>query len=105
MANRIFPLLLGGAQVDIAADANWNGTTSVVRATASCTFTVGDATVPGTLLNVASETADDVLVSITTDPYGTNKFDEVTLTNIGEFLTLMWTGSAWIILASSVASS
>ena len=97
----VFPILLDGDQVNISDSTyTWNGTSSILRADASTTITVGDATITGTLLNIICKTSDDVLINITTDPYGSNNMDEITLSSVGDQCTLMWTGSGWIILSS-----
>ena len=90
----IFPLLLDGAQVNISDNTHvWQGTSSILRADVSTAITVGDATIPGTLLNVLCKTGDDVTISISTDPYGSNNLDEILLSSIGDQCTLMRTGS------------
>ena len=102
----IFPLLLDGDQVNISDSTyTWNGTSSILRADASTTITVGDATIPGTLLNILCKTGDDVVINISTDPYGSNNLDEIRLSSIGDQCTLMWTGSGWIILSAVGADS
>ena len=94
--SRIFPILLDGDQENVTATTHtWNGTTSVIRVDSTSTITVGDGSVEGTLLNIMCKTADDVVVNISTDPYGSNNLDSITLTNIGDVCTLMWTGSKW----------
>lgn len=103
--SRIFPILLDGAQKNADANYTWDGLTSIVRADAACTITVGDGSVEGTLLNIMCKTADDVVINVSTDPYGSNNLDEITLSNIGDVCTLMWTGSQWIILGSVVGAA
>ena len=98
----VFPILLDGAQVNISDPTHvWQGESSILRADASTTITVGDGTIPGTLLNIVCKTGDNVVVNISTDPYGSNNLDEILLSSIGDQCTLMWTGSAWIILSST----
>jgi len=104
--SHVFPLLLDGAQVNISASTHtWAGTSSILRVDSTSTITVGSGSVTGTLLNIISRTADDVLVRISPDPYGSNNLDQITLTNSGDHCTLMWTGSAWIILSSVVGAA
>lgn len=104
--SRIFPILLDGDQENVTDTTHtWNGTTSVIRVDSTSTITVGDGSVEGTLLNIMCKTADDVVVNISTDPYGSNNLDSITLTNIGDVCTLMWTGSQWIVLGSVVGAA
>ena len=102
----IFPLLLDGArQVVTETTDSWNGTSSEMRVDSTSTIAVGSATIEGTLLNIACNTNDDVVVNISPDPYGSNNFNGITLTNKGDIATLMWTGSVWIILSSTVGAT
>lgn len=102
----IFPLLLDGdRQVVTDTTDSWNGTSSEMRVDSTSTIAVGSATIEGTLLNIACNTNDDVVINISPDPYGSNNFDGITLTNKGDIATLMWTGSVWIILSSTVGAT
>lgn len=102
----VFPILLDGDQVNISDTTHtWAGTSSVLRVDSTSTITVGSGSVTGTILNIMSKTADDVVVNIAPDPYGSNNLDTITLTNSGDHCTLMWTGSAWIVLSSVVGAA
>ena len=102
----VFPLFLDGArQVVTDTTDDWNGTSSEMRVDSTSTIAVGSATVTGTILNIACNTNDDVVVNISPDPYGSNNFNGITLTNKGDLATLMWNGSAWLILASTVGAT
>ena len=103
--SRIFPILLDGDQENVTATTH---TGTALQASSELTrfyHHVGDGSVEGTLLNIMCKTADDVVVNISTDPYGSNNLDSITLTNIGDVCTLMWTGSQWIVLGSVVGAA
>ena len=88
-----------------ASTDSWNGTSSEMRVDSTSTISVGSATVIGTMLNIACNTNDDVVVNISPDPYGSNNFNGITLTNKGDLASLMWTGSSWVILSSTVGTT
>ncbi len=102
----VFPILLDGVrQVVTESTDTWNGDASEMRVDSTSTIAVGSGTVPGTLLNIACNTNDDVVINISPDPYGSNNFNGITLTNKGDHATLMWTGSSWLILTSSAGGT
>ncbi len=103
---RVFPIFLDGAVQDVDGSSNtdWNGETSrvVVTPTGALIFTVGDATVPGTLICVANDAASQVFTVRFSSPFaGLDAFNDVLLNNAGESVTAMWTGSEWFIMGST----
>ena len=79
----IFPIFLDGARQEVSASTDsWNGTSSEMRVDSTSTISVGSATVIGTMLNIACNTNDDVVVNISPDPYGSNNFNGITLTKL-----------------------
>ena len=102
----VFPLFLDGdRQVVTETTDDWNGTSSEMRVDSTSTIAVGSATIAGTVLNIACNTNDDVVINISPDPYGSNNFNGITLSNKGDHATLFWNGSSWLILASAVAGT
>tara|TARA_B100001939_G_scaffold227638_1_gene195982 strand:- start:552 stop:896 length:345 start_codon:yes stop_codon:yes gene_type:complete len=107
MAN-IFPLYLDGAiQVASTATTTWDGKTSRIHVTVNeaSAITVGDATVPGTVLTImddrGSTNTHNCAITFTTGPMGDDgELDQLTLNATGEFATAMWTGSNWIYLGA-----
>ena len=102
----IFPLFLDAPiqNVDGAADASWNGETSrvLVSATGAFDFTLGDATVPGTLVNILLDAAGGaVTVQVDSAPMGSTSVNDIVLSSQGEGVTLMWTGSEWFYMGST----
>lgn len=107
---RVFPIFLDGAVQSVTAAGSWNGETSrvvVSAASAAYAFTLGDATIPGTLVSIMQDdaTGGAVTVNVSSDPAGNAAFDQVVLDSLGECVTLMWTGSEWFFMGSTEATS
>ena len=110
--NHIFPLFLDGA-VQTAAGiggtgttSSWNGTSSFVKtvtgdAAAALTFTVPDATIPGTTIVITHTGTTAVSVTPTTTIYNEANIDVATLDGIGESVTMFWNGSGWAFIGST----
>ena len=105
--NRVFPIFLDDPIQSISTGTvAWNGTTSQILCTGACTVTVGSGTVAGTLLSVGVNAAVAVAINIGhadgVGPFGDDaQFDTVDLSAAGEAVTLMWTGSNWLILGAT----
>ena len=104
---RVFPIFLDGDIQSISSGTvDWNGETSRILTTGSCTVTVGSGSVPGTLLCIAANHSNAVAINIGHDdgvgPFGDDTtLDTVDLNNQGESVTLMWTGKEWFIMGST----
>ena len=104
----IFPLYLDDdIQVVSTATASWDGKTSRIHATVNeaCTLTVGDGTIPGTILTImddrGSVNTHNLSIEFTTGPMNDDsELDKIVLNATGEFATAMWTGSNWIYLGA-----
>lgn len=89
----IFPLLLDGAKE--TDTTTWSGNTSVVELS-NTNMTVGDATLPGTMLTCISASGSPSVVTFTT--HAVTVHEQVTLNAIGESVLAMWDGSAWLLI-------
>jgi hypothetical protein len=110
--NHIFPLFLDGA-VQTAAGiggtgttSSWNGTSSFVKtvtgpSAAALTFTVPNATIPGTTIVITHTGTTAVSVAPTTTIYNDTNIDVVSLDAVGESVTLFWNGSGWAYIGST----
>lgn len=97
----VFPLFLEGATQSIAASGNWNGTTSKVEVSATSTITVGDAEVPGTIVQIVANTAlINVIVNFTNAVSAHQNSITMLGVDAGYAVIAMWNGSAWVALSS-----
>ena len=100
----IFPLYLDDPiQIVSTATDAWDGKTSRIHATVNeaCTLTIGDGTVPGTILTImddrGSTNTHNLAIEFTNGPMNNDgELNKITLNATGEFATAMWTGSNWI---------
>lgn len=101
MAKHVFPLFLDGAKETVSANESWSGNTSyVVMDTAATVLTVGDAALPGTMLVVLCIHASGPVQVLFTNGIDT-KADGALLGGVGESITAMWNGSAWVVIGSA----
>ena len=104
VTQHLFPLRLDGAAQDVSAAAEWNGKTSLIEVSAAASAFAIDliaAEEPGTMLTInvtGSTLASDVTVN---DPAG-NAI--VTLDSPTDNICLMWTGTAWEVIANATAT-
>ena len=70
--------------------------TAVTVATAACNLSLADGSTAGQLKYFVSTTADDVVV---TPANTTGAWVKVTLTNIGDSITCLWSGGGWVLLS------
>ena len=100
---RVFPVYLDGAIQSISTGSvDWNGETSRILTTGACTVNVGDADVPGALLNIGSTGTHTTTIDIAANsPFGSDDgFDDWALDQNGECITFMWTGEEWFVFSS-----
>jgi hypothetical protein len=111
-SNHIFPLFLDGAVQTAAgiggtgATSSWNGTSSFVKTVTGSnapdlTFTVPNATIPGTTIVITHTGTTAVSVTPTTTIYNDTTIDVVTLNAVGESVTMFWNGSGWAFIGST----
>lgn len=103
VTQHVFPLRLDGATQEVAAAASWNGTTSLIditTASGAYDLTVPNATEPGTLLTIKRSAGGSNAVSVK------NAGGDVlvSLDSSTDTGCLIWTGSAWEILANATAT-
>ena len=110
-SKHIFPLFLDGAVqtaagiAGIGATSSWNGTSSFVKTVtgagaADLTFTVPNATIPGTTIVITHTGTTAVAVTPTTTIYNDTSIDVVSLDAVGESVTMFWNGSGWAYIGS-----
>ncbi len=90
--------------------AAWNGTSSFVKTVtgagaAALTFTVPNATIPGTTIVITHTGTTAVAVTPTTTIYNDANIDVVSLDAVGESVTMFWNGSGWAYLGSMETSA
>lgn len=96
----IFPLFLDADIKDVAATGSLPVDTSYVTlspGSADVAYDLPDGTIPGQIMCIVAKTASDAVLTITT-PFN-SALKIVELDNIDEQITLMWNGSAWVMLA------
>lgn len=110
MSNHIFPLYLDGdIQATSSANEVWNGKTSTIVLTQTGALEVGEATIPGTMLNVIVDGLGGFVISLKKGPGESNKLGassvqnifNITAANGGTSVSFMWTGSAWLALSTT----
>jgi len=99
----VFPLRLDGATQEVAAATSWNGVTSLIDITTAggaYDLTVPDAEEPGTLLTIKRSASGSNAVSVK------NAGGDVlvSLDSSTDTACLIWTSSAWEILANATAT-
>ena len=104
VTQHLFPLRLDGAAQDVSAAAQWNGKTSLIEVSAAAAAFDIDlvaAEEPGTMLTInvtGASLANDVTVKDPADNAIT------TLDSPTDNICLMWTGSAWVVIANSTST-
>lgn len=104
VTQHLFPLRLDGAAQVVTEEVTWNGKTSLIEvssAAAAYDIDLVAAEEPGTMLTInvtGASLAEDVTVKDPSD----NAI--VTLDSPTDNICLMWTGSAWVVIANSTAT-
>ena len=99
-SKHVFPLFLDGKTQTVTASESWDGVTSFVAISgAAGALTVGDAEHAGTMLTVLSKdtNANDVNFTTAIDADA----NSVRLDAVGELMTAMWNGSAWVVIGAA----
>lgn len=95
----IFPIILDDAKQTVTGNTSWNGTSSVVSFTASSLFTLGDATIPGTIVCLIGDAASAAITVTVTTPVSSNQATiSMVITDAGTSTSLVWTNDGWMIL-------
>ncbi len=88
--------------------AAWDGQSSFVKfpmatGAAALTFTVGNATLPGTTIVLTQSGAGTTAVTIqpTSTIYNDTAIDVCTINAAGESVTMFWNGTGWAYIGST----
>ena len=101
------PVQLAAGIGGTGSTAEWNGQSSFVKfpmvtTSAALTFTVGDATLPGTTIVLTqSNGTTAVTIQPTNTIYDDTAVDVCTLNGAGESVTMFWNGAGWAYIGST----
>lgn len=107
MSKHIFPLFLDAAAVSTAAPGALAVTTSyhiVTPGSADVAYTVAAGTIPGQMMVIINAHASNDANVTFASPFNAAA-DLIGLDALGEQVTAMWNGSAWVILSGVKATS
>lgn len=101
------PVQLAAGISGTGSTAEWNGQSSFVKfpmasGAAALTFTVGDATLPGTTIVLTqSNGTTAVTIQPTNTIYNDTAIDVCTINAAGESVTMFWNGTGWAYIGST----
>lgn len=107
-SKHIFPLILEGAAAVVAATGAIPVNTSLVKlnpGAGDVSYTLPDGTVVGQVMVLLNINASNNDANVTVTSAFDAEYDSIALDSNNASATLIWNGSAWVLVAGAVAAA